>query len=348
MVRGGIQVGLLLIMAMVGCAPTEPEPGESGREGNALTQTAEDGPVKLTVTVDKVQAAIAEPIRLTVTAVAPDWVEVTLPEVAKELSGLEVVETSVAMPMASVDGRRQWSQGYTLEAYAGGEYQIPSLGVAYSDSGNADQGTTSQPAQSGEVKSEPISIAIASAIEGEADPSAFRDIKPLAAVKLDRSRAWLWWVASLLVLGLASALIWRRRGGQDQAAEVVIAPHEWAFGQLDQLLSDDLIRRGEVHEYYFRLSGITREYIERRFQVSAPEMTTEEFLIQVGDARYLDESQKQALAMFLGACDLVKFAKHEPSSTEIDHAFDAAKEFVSQTAPLSEDASGAVGREAAA
>ncbi len=77
-------------------------------------------------------------------------------------------------------------------------------------------------------------------------------------------------------------------------------------------------------------------------------MTTEEFLLHVGDARYLDEGQKQALAKFLEACDLVKFAKYQPSPREIEHAFDAAKRFVMQTAAFQEDGTGQARAEAAA
>ena len=144
--------------------------------------------------------------------------------------------------------------------------------------------------------------------------------------------------AGIALIVVILLVVWRRRQRDIEQARIIIPPHEWAMGQLAQLSAEDLVGQGRIHEYYFRLSGITREYIERRFSVSAPEMTTEEFLIGVLGARYLDDGQKRALAKFLEACDLVKFAKYQPSSSEIEHAFNAAGDFVSQTAAVARNA----------
>ena len=56
---------------------------------------------------------------------------------------------------------------------------------------------------------------------------------------------------------------------------------------LPALVTEDLIARGLIQEFHYRTSGIVRGYIERRFGVSAPEMTTEEFLTAAAaDARF--------------------------------------------------------------
>ena len=342
----------VVMIAFSGCAKEGSEPADAGGQAEGLTQSVEDGPVRLTVAVDKDRAAIAEPIRLTLTAVAADGVEVKWPELAGELAGLEVRDKSVTTPVALGEGKRRWSQSYTLEGYSGGDYQIPPLVVRYNDLGQAASAATSQPAKTGEVRSEAMSITVASGIQGEADPRAFRDIKPLAAVNLERNWAWSWWSAGVIALGVVVVwlLRWRKRRQEADQADLVIAPHAWALGAFDRLLAEDLVGQGRIHEHYYRLSGITREYIERRFGISAPDMTTEEFLLSIRGGRHLDESQKQALAKFLEACDLVKFAQYRPSSQEIDQAISAAREFVRQTAQreAGDGSSGAVPAEAAA
>jgi hypothetical protein len=112
-------------------------------------------------------------------------------------------------------------------------------------------------------------------------------------------------------------------------------PHIWALGQLDDLLAAKLIERGMVHEFYYRLSGIVRTYIELRFGLMAPERTTEEFLVEAERSDALGWGHKDLLGEFLGACDLVKYARHEPRGAEIDASTQAARRFISETRPAS-------------
>ncbi len=58
-------------------------------------------------------------------------------------------------------------------------------------------------------------------------------------------------------------------------------------------------------------------YLEERFDFHAPERTTEEFLYELQGTNLLTAAQKQSLADFLASCDLIKFAKYEPTETEL-------------------------------
>ena len=92
-----------------------------------------------------------------------------------------------------------------------------------------------------------------------------------------------------------------------------------------------MIEKGLVTEFYFRLSMIVRVYIERRFDLMAPEWTTQEFLVQTQRSDVLPFEHRSTLGGFLEACDMVKFALHEPPEVEITIAFATAREFVDQT-----------------
>jgi len=107
--------------------------------------------------------------------------------------------------------------------------------------------------------------------------------------------------------------------------------HEIAYAQLQKLKAKDLIRQGRIKEYYSEVSDIVRRYLENRFLLKAPEMTTEEFLFYVRDYRQLISGHKTLLKAFLLACDLVKFAKYAPPAEEMDAIFVAAKKLVDET-----------------
>lgn len=106
---------------------------------------------------------------------------------------------------------------------------------------------------------------------------------------------------------------------------------EIAYEQLEKLKAKDLIRQGRVKEYYSEVSDIIRHYLENRFLLKAPEMTTEEFLFYVGDYSQLIGEHKTLLKAFLLSCDLVKFAKHAPPAEETDVIFISAKKLVDET-----------------
>jgi hypothetical protein len=74
-----------------------------------------------------------------------------------------------------------------------------------------------------------------------------------------------------------------------------------------------------------------RHYIEDRFELRAPERTTEEFLYELKFTRELSEGQKGDIEEFLTLCDLVKFAKHAPTVEQVQRTFNLVKEFIEKT-----------------
>lgn len=117
-------------------------------------------------------------------------------------------------------------------------------------------------------------------------------------------------------------------------SETVIPPRppwEIAYESLKKLAEENLVSQGMIKEFYIRLSNIVRYYIENRFSVKAPDMTTEEFLFSLKGADWLSASQKEALKGFLNCCDMVKFAKYASHDQEIQESFALAKRLVDET-----------------
>ncbi|MFR9619724.1 MAG: hypothetical protein SNH63_00740 [Rikenellaceae bacterium] len=109
-----------------------------------------------------------------------------------------------------------------------------------------------------------------------------------------------------------------------------LPPHVEAFKELERLYDEKLWQVGEYKSYYSRLTDILRNYILRRYGVSAVSMSTDEIIAAL---RELDlptrcEMDMQAL---LRDADLVKFAKAEISASENEAYFGAARDFVEQT-----------------
>ena len=159
---------------------------------------------------------------------------------------------------------------------------------------------------------------------------SLRDIKGPLSLSHDFTILLLLSILVLLAL-LAFLFIFFSR---KKLASVVVPeklPHEIAYEQLEVLRQKDLIRQGRTKEYYSEISDIIRHYLENRFLLKAPEMTTEEFLGYVRDYGQLMDEHKSLLKEFLSACDLVKFAKHAPSVGETSAIFVSAKNFVDET-----------------
>jgi hypothetical protein len=100
-----------------------------------------------------------------------------------------------------------------------------------------------------------------------------------------------------------------------------------AYLELEQLVQQRLSER-DIKLFYVHLTGIVRRYIERTTGVHAAEQTTEEFLREIGAGDVFDQAERERLAAFLEAADLVKFAAMEPTTRDIEMTFQRAKAFL--------------------
>ena len=105
-------------------------------------------------------------------------------------------------------------------------------------------------------------------------------------------------------------------------------PEEIAQEALAHLLAENLPARGLVKEFYLRLTGIVRQYVEDTTGMRAPEQTTEEFLRDMRSRAVFPLERSARLAEFLEAADLVKYAGQQPHEGQIDEAVARAHEFV--------------------
>ena len=280
---------------------------------------AKDLPVQVTVNAAPRVVEIADPIRLSVTVAAQKDIEVENPDLPKSLGNFEVEDYSLKRGEAA--GKKITTVQAYLTTYEPGKTKIPGFAVKYRKNNEKKWVTIETPEQEIEVKS----------LVGETATGAdIRDIKKPVRVP-SRHR----WNALLIICALLALLLTAlRRLTKKKAADVKIPArpaHEIAYEQLEALKNKWLIRAGKIKEYYSELSDIVRRYLENRFNLKAPEMTTEEFLIFARDYSVLQPAHKEALKDFLSSCDLVKFARYVPPLEDSQGAFNAAKKFVDET-----------------
>ena len=339
-------------LASAGCAPQEPQTGPE-EASQPQVQHQESGPVRLTLTCDKSQAKLAEPILLEFAVEHPADLRVVWPPVEGDWGGFALTpETSQTQPDSEQQTVRT-TKRYRLRPLQAGQQTIPELTLRLVSSAQPD----TDAADAVEIVTRPIDLEVISVLTGNEEPDTVLQAEG-TPVELPQEQAFPWksLVAALLALVLLGAggycfLRWLR---DRQPPPVIIPAHRWALDELDRLANSDLIARGDLHEYYFRLSAILRGYLERRFGILAPEMTTEEFVDYMRSDRALEERHRRSLGPFLESCDLVKFARHVPGRGDIDNAFGHARSFVIDTADYGGSEAGASmavrksGREAAA
>lgn len=146
---------------------------------------------------------------------------------------------------------------------------------------------------------------------------------------------WILWLA-VAVIAVAAAVYFILRYKKPPKEQVKpeipqLPPWEIAYQELEKLRRENLLDQGQFKEFFTRVSGIARHYMENRFDIHAPQMSTEEFLYSLGKSGHLNEAQNDALKDFLNSCDMVKFAKYAPTVNEALKNFDLAKRLIDDT-----------------
>jgi hypothetical protein len=156
------------------------------------------------------------------------------------------------------------------------------------------------------------------------------DIRPIKPpVPISNPWVWLWWgLALALVAGaVAGALWWRQKKRLTPPPVPVVPPHLRAR----QRLAEALLHLSDPRRFCIEVSDAVRVYLEERFEFHAPDRTTDEFLVELQDTHLLSSDQKASLGEFLQSCDLVKFAKHEPTEQALRELHESACRLVDET-----------------
>lgn len=277
-------------------------------------------PITVKTQVDKKTVSIGDKVRYTITIYADKGLEVELPLFEENLGDFAVKDFGKST--RTFFNRKTLTQWYLLDTYVTAKFTLPKPVVKYKNSKDKEWSQIEGNQQEIEVKS---------LLDKSDAHLAIRDIKAPVNLPVKWLKIIFFALAALLALG--GVLVYRhwRKKRIAEAAAFKRPAHEIALEQLQALAGKDYISKGMTKEYFFEISMIVRYYLENRFSLHAPEMTTEEFLAHVRDYSSLAEGHKSLLREFLSSCDMVKFAKYAPSQEEIKAVFDSAKNFIETT-----------------
>ena len=279
-------------------------------------------PVSVHADVDRKDVTIGDPVRYTVTVSAMADTEIVIPVLSGTL-GVFCISDFGELPTRRERDRVITARWYTLTSFTTGDHLIPAPQVRYRTPGEDLH----------DVEGNEVLVGVASLLEQDKGASDIRDIKPPEDVPFDWRPLAIGAAAVLGVGALGAVLFWWLNRPRRQRQVPPRPPHEEALAALSLLQAQRLIEAGKFGEYYVRLSAIVRQYLEQRFQLRAPEMTTEEFLSAASTGTRLGTHHRRLLAEFLSQADLVKFARHFPTLSDAEAAYAAARRFVEETRP---------------
>ena len=176
-----------------------------------------------------------------------------------------------------------------------------------------------------EVKTMPVDTAtfVLHDIKGQIRyPLTFKELLPWIAA--------FWLLAVLVILTVCLVQLHRRRAGGEAAAPKDPA-YIVALRELDKWRGDKFWAPDKQKAYYSGITDALKTYIEDRFGVDAPEMTTAELFDALRAEKDLPEELRQELQDVFECADFVKFAKHTASDEENARALPTAVRFVTST-----------------
>ena len=204
-----------------------------------------------------------------------------------------------------------------------GHYSLPQLAVMrVSTAGAVD--TLLFDAMEMEVKTMPVDTAtfVLHDIKGQMRyPLTFKEIFP-----------WIAGVWLVIVLGILTvALILSRKRNAADVAHCDDPAHIVALRRLDKFRSNAYWAPEKQKAFYSGITDALKDYIEARFGIDAPEMTTAELFDALKTDKDITPEMFTELRELFERADFVKFAKHAATDEENASALPTAVRFVTST-----------------
>ena len=324
---------LVVVLCCLGCEVSQRDGAGSRSESrDFLERFTEKGPVKLVVRVSPPEPRLSDLVQLDVQITSPPGIEVRPPAFGQAVGDFLVRDYSEKKTSASSVENKDVAQRrfvYQLEPVQAGRHLIRSFGLEFTDRRPNSESRD----QTSLIESDPLEVLVTSEL-GDQLPS-LSDLEPMLPPRpLRFPQYWFWGALACIGLAVGLLIFWRRRRIQASfTPQPSQTPEEIAHAALAALLAEQLPARGLVKDFYLRLTGIVRQFIEGTTGLRAPEFTTEEFLRAMRTRDVFPVERSVRLQEFLEAADMVKYAGQQPSADQIELSIARAYEFVDLNRP---------------
>jgi hypothetical protein len=318
MTRALLAASLLCLGWMAGAASAE----------EALETHAEAGPVSATLRLSPPAPVIGDPLYLELEVRAEPGVELLMPEFGEALDRFRIVDFAPSESLDE-DGATRARQRYTLQPARSGPQSVPPLLIEFIDR-RPGRSTAPEGEDAYELLTERLDFEVAAVLPEDAPLDLRPVLGKLSPRTAPRAPLWPYLLAGVVMVGAAAPFAlraWLARRAQRRRRSA----YDVARAALDALLYGPRPGAAGMDAFYVSLSSIVRRYLEDRFGLRSPELTTEEFLDELAASPDLYRSHRDLLREFLRGADLVKFAHHVPGPEAVEESIQAAQRFLEET-----------------
>lgn len=285
--------------------------------------------ISVVLRADSTNLNMGDPIQVSLSVKHAKGQQVVLPTVADTLGSMEVSSAS-GIDTSAIGNDITLVRTYTVAAYDSGTYHAGPVQVLYkSSTGSTDT-----------AYSNVLYFAVTTLDVDTTKP--IMDIKPPLEVPYVWQEFTYYIIggALLLVLLIAAYFLYqfykKNKPVVQERYKPKDAAHVWARKELKKLEEEQLWQKGEVKQYYSRLTEILRLYLEYRYGWMGIESTTEELEAEV--SMYdINAVAKGLMFETLRTADLVKFAKMLPMPDVHTKSLQNVRQFVEMTALIEND-----------
>jgi hypothetical protein len=311
----------------VNLAFADDEASSATISGDGIEASTTRGPVSAKIRLSPKDPEIGDRVTLTIEVIAEEGIELLLPEFGQSLDRFTIIDFAPSQRIND-EGKTVAVQSYTLEPPLSGTQVIPPILVEF-----IDRRPDAKPAPEGEdayeLITERLTFEVASVLPTDVEADLEPPLGTLEALVVPGSGRTLWITVSLLLIAAAIAGYFAFQRMQGAARRR--SAYDVAKTRLGLLMARPRPGPDTIDEFFVELSAIVRRYLEDRFDLRSPELTTEEFLEIASGSPDLNDEHRGFLRQFLRSADMVKFARFIPGDEEIEGALTAASSFLDQT-----------------
>jgi hypothetical protein len=221
------------------------------------------------------------------------------------------------------EGRIDVEWWITVAPFEEGIYELPDIYIIKHTKESSDTLMFSAP-EPLEVMTMPVDTAtfVPHDIKGQITyPITLKEVLPYVVGGV----AGLWIITAIIVVVVA---LTKRKKKEEERKD---PPHIVALRALDKYRSDKYWAPDKQKIFYSGITDAVKEYIDRRFEIDAPEMTTGELFDALKDRTELTPELYEKMKGLFETADFVKFAKYVADDAQNAEALPLCVRFVTST-----------------